>query len=190
MIEFYFNLRQILISSSKSFEHNFNFCSLMTTCRSRSGVSETRSRSSRLTPKSKFNIITIALIYTALLLSEMCMHVEASIVEAPQTEVRFKKSDAKDPSVTIAKNDSPNLSSTGDAADKSKPSVSNKDDIKANNHTENETKNNTSPNEKADEASSIFSQMKDNKDMLMRTMYVTLGVTGIVVIYFIVRAVR
>ncbi|CAL1535590.1 unnamed protein product [Lymnaea stagnalis] len=37
---------------------------------------------------------------------------------------------------------------------------------------------------------SILSQMKENKEMLLRTLYVTLGVTGIVVVYFIIRAVR
>ncbi|XP_059165118.1 membrane protein FAM174A-like [Physella acuta] len=183
MIEFYFTLRQFFNSSSKSFD----YCSLMTT--SRCSARETKSRSSyRLTPKSKFNIIAIALFYTTLLLSEMCVHVEASMIdEAAIKEVRFKKADVDTP---ILKNDSPNLSSTSDTAGNSKPSVSNKDDIKASNHTENETKNNTSHNEENSEATSIFTQMKDNKDMLMRTMYVTLGVTGIVVVYFIIRAVR
>ncbi|KAH9520389.1 hypothetical protein Btru_060643 [Bulinus truncatus] len=37
---------------------------------------------------------------------------------------------------------------------------------------------------------SIMAKIEDNKDMLLRTLYVTLGVTGIVIIYFIVRAVR
>jgi ABC-type transport system substrate-binding protein len=36
----------------------------------------------------------------------------------------------------------------------------------------------------------IFQQIKDNKDMLTRTFYVMLGVTSIVVIYFVVRAWR
>ncbi|KAK0048577.1 membrane protein FAM174A [Biomphalaria pfeifferi] len=36
---------------------------------------------------------------------------------------------------------------------------------------------------------SIFDGMKD-KNMLLRTLYVTLGVTGIVIVYFIVRAIR
>ncbi|KAK7011325.1 membrane protein FAM174 [Biomphalaria glabrata] len=36
---------------------------------------------------------------------------------------------------------------------------------------------------------SIFDVMKD-KNMLLRTLYVTLGVTGIVIVYFIVRAIR
>ncbi|RUS76604.1 hypothetical protein EGW08_015646 [Elysia chlorotica] len=37
---------------------------------------------------------------------------------------------------------------------------------------------------------SILSQMSENKGMLWRTLCVSLGVTGIVVVYFVVRAVR
>jgi hypothetical protein len=37
---------------------------------------------------------------------------------------------------------------------------------------------------------SMWNKVEDNKDMLMRTMYVLLGVTGIVVIYFMVKAIR
>ncbi|GFR86665.1 membrane protein FAM174-like [Elysia marginata] len=37
---------------------------------------------------------------------------------------------------------------------------------------------------------SILSQMSENKGMLWRTLCVSLGVTGIVIIYFVIRAVR
>lgn len=37
--------------------------------------------------------------------------------------------------------------------------------------------------------SSILSQMSENRDMLMRTVYVTLGVTGLVVVYFVIKSV-
>ena len=36
----------------------------------------------------------------------------------------------------------------------------------------------------------FFDKMANNRDMLFRTMYGLLGVTGIVIVYFIVRAVR
>lgn len=38
--------------------------------------------------------------------------------------------------------------------------------------------------------SKFWDKMANNRDMLFRTMYVLLGVTGIVIVYFIVRAVR
>ena len=36
----------------------------------------------------------------------------------------------------------------------------------------------------------FWDKMANNRDMLFRTMYVLLGVTGIVIIYFVVKAVR
>jgi hypothetical protein len=36
---------------------------------------------------------------------------------------------------------------------------------------------------------SIMKQMSDNKDMLLRTLYVTLGITGVIVVYFAARAI-
>ncbi|BFY97370.1 hypothetical protein BsWGS_00409 [Bradybaena similaris] len=35
----------------------------------------------------------------------------------------------------------------------------------------------------------ILKQMSENRDMLMRTVYVTLGITGLVVVYFVIKSV-
>ncbi|KAK7475128.1 hypothetical protein BaRGS_00033620 [Batillaria attramentaria] len=37
---------------------------------------------------------------------------------------------------------------------------------------------------------SLWSKVSQNRDMLLRTMYVLFGVTGVVIIYFVVRALR
>ena len=47
----------------------------------------------------------------------------------------------------------------------------------------------TSP-QNTTEAASFMKTIQDNSGMLLRAMYVLLGVTGIVVVYFVVRAVR
>ena len=53
-----------------------------------------------------------------------------------------------------------------------------------------ESSNDTDCQEDQSFVTRFWDKMANNRDMLFRTMYVLLGVTGIVIIYFIVRAVR
>lgn len=65
----------------------------------------------------------------------------------------------------------------------SKPNVPSITSPENNNNTNNATKE-----MKGDEG--LYEKLKANKDMLMRTFYVLLGVTSIVIIYFVIRAWR
>ena len=70
---------------------------------------------------------------------------------------------------------------TDETTDSSKKSTT----ISANNATDEEnTKNSTNT------ILGTWNKITENKEMLQRAFYVLLGVTGIVVVYFIVRAIR
>lgn len=95
---------------------------------------------------------------------------------APQNDATVKKNE-KDVDVTRQENSG---HTTG------KPN----DNVPSNTfpNTNNSTKINTTELQKGDE--NLYEKVVKNKAMLMRTFYVLLGVTSIVVIYFVIRAWR